>query len=114
VVPILRLLNDGISFLLELALLASVGYWGFAVGPRGGLRWLLALGLPLLVAMGWGVWLAPKAAARLTMPGGVALSLLLFLLAAAALYATEHPGLALLLAAVALLNRLLILIWRQW
>ena len=51
-------LNLTLRFLLELAALIGFGYWGWgaAAGP---LRWLLALGLPLLAAVLWGTFAVP-------------------------------------------------------
>ena len=42
------------------------------------------------------------------------LSLALFSLAALALFQTDHPTLAILLAVIAIVNRMLILLWQQW
>jgi Protein of unknown function (DUF2568) len=55
-----RYANDGLRFLLELAALASLGYWGFAEND-GALQWVLGLGLPAVAAGVWGTFVAPKA-----------------------------------------------------
>jgi hypothetical protein len=55
-----RYANDGLRFLLELAALASLGYWGFAEND-GVLRWVLGIGLPVLAAAVWGTFVSPKA-----------------------------------------------------
>jgi len=52
--------NHGFRFVLELCMLAAVGYWGFAAHD-GALRWLLGLGTPLAVAVAWGLVMSPKA-----------------------------------------------------
>ena len=41
--------NEGLRFLLELAALASLAYWGFAE-QGGAVQWLLGLGAPLVAA----------------------------------------------------------------
>jgi Protein of unknown function (DUF2568) len=52
--------NDGLRFLLEMALLASLAYGGFSE-QTGAVQWMLGLGVPLLVAVVWGRFIAPKA-----------------------------------------------------
>lgn len=52
--------NDVVRFGLELAMLASLAYWGFAE-QAGMLQWVLGLGAPLVVAVMWGRFIAPKA-----------------------------------------------------
>jgi hypothetical protein len=56
--------NLGLAFLLELGGLAALGYWGYQTGT-GPLRWVLAIGAPLLLAVIWGVFLSPQATVRL-------------------------------------------------
>jgi hypothetical protein len=111
---ILKYLNAILAFLLELAMLLAFGYFGFYLGPNLLLKWLCALGLPLLAAILWGIFFAPKAVRRFPGALGAVLSLGLFLLAALALYQAQQPLAALLLALTALVNRVLVLSWRQW
>jgi len=51
-------LNLAVRFALELAVLLAVGLWGWRVG-HGWLQYVLALGLPLAVAIVWGVFRVP-------------------------------------------------------
>ena len=110
----LKVINAGLAFLLELAMLTALGYWGFYGDKSVLTKWLLGIGLPLLTAVVWGMFLAPKAVYRLNGMSGNLLSLILFLLAATALFDTQHPALAIIFALTALVNRVLILLWRQW
>lgn len=64
-----KTLNIGLRFLLELCLLVIFGYWGFNVGHNLLAKLLLGLGAPILVGIIWGVFLAPKSSMRLDMPG---------------------------------------------
>jgi len=64
----IKMLNLLVRFLLELCLLAAIGYWGFETHSSWGWKILLGIGLPLLIAVLWGMFLAPKSAYRL---GGV-------------------------------------------
>ena len=110
----LKVINAGLAFLLELAMLTALGYWGFYGDKSASAKWILGISLPLLTAVVWGLFLAPKAVYRLNGISGNLLSLILFLVAAATLFYTQHPGLAIVFAATAVVNRALILIWRQW
>jgi hypothetical protein len=57
-------LNLLLALLLELAALVALGLWGFqAAAPAW--RWPLALALPILFALAWGRWAAPRAGKRL-------------------------------------------------
>lgn len=109
----LRGTNAGISFALELAMLAAFGYWGFTVGD-GLVAWALVIALPLLGVLIWGLFFAPRSDRRLMLWPGALLSWALFLLAAAALWVTGQTALAIALALIASVNRVLILAWKQW
>jgi hypothetical protein len=110
---ILKIINTGLAFFLELAMLAALGYWGFYGDKNVSAKWMLGISLPLLAAVVWGMFLAPKAVYRLNSITGNLLSLILFLLAATALLYTQHPILAMVFASIAVVNRILILLWRQ-
>jgi hypothetical protein len=107
-------INAGLAFLLELAMLAAFGYWGFQGEKSIWIKWGLGIGIPLVVAILWGLLLAPRANRRLNSQWGTLLSLGLFCLAAFALFQTNHPALAIALAGFAIVNRILIILWRQW
>lgn len=100
-------LNLALRFLLELALLAALGYWGWTQ-PPGALRWLAALGLPLAAAAAWAVFRVPGdgGAPLVVTPGPARLLLeaVLFTLGTLALQRAGQPRLALLFAIVALLH----------
>jgi len=111
---ILKILNSALAFFLELAMLAAYGYWGFYGEKSLWLKWFVGMGLPLVVIVIWGFWLAPRAKHRLNITLGVILSSILFLLASAALYQTGQTILAFVMAIVVVLNRALLLFWKQW
>ena len=110
----IKTFNVGLTLLLELAMLATVGYWGFQGEKSVWIKWGLGIGIPLAVAILWGLLLAPMAKQRLNIIGGTLLSSGLFLLAALALYQTNHPTLAIALAGIIIVNRALALLWQQW
>ncbi len=107
-------INAGLAFLLELAMLAAFGFWGFQGEKSIWVKWGLGIGIPLVVAVLWGLLLAPRATRRLNSQWGTLLSSGLFCLAAFALYQTNHAVLAITLAVIAIANRVLIFLWRQW
>jgi hypothetical protein len=89
-----RVANLGLRFLLELALLAALAYWGW---HEQGV--VLAIVLPLLAAVVWGAFVAPKARFPVSVPVRLAIELTLFGLAVAGLFAAGADVLAIALAA---------------
>jgi hypothetical protein len=87
-----------VAFLLELAVLAAVGYFGFH--QSGALAWLLGLGLPLLFAVLWGVFAAPKAPRPLPGPVDAAFRIVWFACGAGALVFAGQPVAGVALAVV--------------
>jgi hypothetical protein len=110
---VLKGVNLTIRFLLEIFTLISVGYWGFKVGPGSIFKILFGIGLPLLVAVIWGIFGAPKSAYQLQGLSLLAIEILVFGSGVLALFLTKNSSLAWVLALVILLNRSLLLIWRQ-
>ncbi|MGD8398240.1 MAG: YrdB family protein [Anaerolineae bacterium] len=103
-------INLAVRFLLEIGALVALGYWGW-VAHDGALRWLLALGLPLLAAALWGTFAVPgdrsrSGGAPVPVPGAVRLllELALFGSAAWALYDAGATTLAWVLAVVAVIH----------
>jgi drug/metabolite transporter (DMT)-like permease len=103
-------LNLAVRFLLEIAALVAIGYWGFRE-HTGILQFLLGIGLPLLAAASWGIFAVPGDRSRsgdapVPVPGVVRLilELALFGLAAWALYDAGNPVLAFVLAGVTLVH----------
>ena len=79
-------LSLALRFLLELCLLAALAIAGARLAD-GVLGLVLAVGLPVLAAVTWGAWIAPKAQRRLRDPARLALEVVLFALGAGALIA---------------------------
>jgi uncharacterized protein DUF2568 len=74
------------AFVSELAALAALAVWGWSLSGSGPLRLAAAVGLPLVAAVLWGVFAAPRAPVRRRGPaaavkvavlGGAVLGLLL-------------------------------------
>jgi Protein of unknown function (DUF2568) len=90
-------LAAGVAFLLELAALAALGYWGRATGG-GAWPVVLAIATPLAAALLWGTVASPRAPVRLPTAPKLAVRLAVLLGAAVALAVAGQPTLALLLA----------------
>lgn len=81
-------------FLIELAAFASLTYWGFNVGGTLFARVLLGIGSPVLAAIFWGAFIAPRATRRVSVPFRIVLQAMVFGLAFMALRATGQIHLA--------------------
>jgi hypothetical protein len=105
--------NLALRFLLELCTLVALGYWGFKTGSGAIAKVALGISVPLVAAVVWGVFVAPRAPVAL--PGIVVLLLqvLVFGSAAAGLIATGHRALALAFAVVVVINSILMYVWKQ-
>jgi hypothetical protein len=70
----------GIRFLAEIAMLGALawGGWHLVDGP---LALLPAVLIPVVAALVWGRWVAPRSAHRLPDPGRAGVELVLFMLA---------------------------------
>ena len=71
-------INVTLRFVLELCALAALGYWGFTAGAGPVGKALLGLGAPILAAVAWGIFVAPKAVRPLQDPGKLFVELLVF------------------------------------
>jgi len=88
-------LNLGLRFILELAALASIGYWGWSASSDW-VKYLLVIALPILAAIVWGTFAVPDDPSRsgrapVPVPGVVRLllELLTFGLAGWALFTSK-------------------------
>ncbi len=99
-------LNLAVRFLLEVAALVTLGVWGWRQSA-GGLRFLLAPGLPFLAAVVWGIFAVPDDPSRsgnapVPVPGVIRLVLELFVFGSAAwaLFHMGYAGFSIILAVV--------------
>ncbi|MGG2093356.1 YrdB family protein [Bacillus sp. S13(2024)] len=109
----IKSVNLAIRFLLELCAIASLGYWGFQVGESAYTKFVFGIGSPLLLAILWGAFIAPKASLKLPEPYRFILELIIFGAASFALYFVDKPILAIILGMVFIINRILLIIWKQ-
>jgi len=102
-----------VFFLLEIGAIIAFGYYGYHITSIAVAKVILAVTLPLAVAILWGVFLSPKALLPIfSFPVRTALKFVVFVLASASLYAIGQKGLGLsflivsflIVAAVFILN----------
>jgi hypothetical protein len=106
----MRALNLTLRFVLELCALAALAYGGWHVPGPVWSRILLAVAFPLVAAVIWGRWVAPKASHPMPDPQRLIPEWVVFGGATIALAVTAHPILAGLLAVLAAGNRAVL--WR--
>ncbi|MEU4370365.1 YrdB family protein [Micromonospora chersina] len=66
-------------FLLELAMLAAAGWWGFTLDAGWPVRLLAGLGAPLVIAVVWGIFCSPRATVALPAPAKLGVQAACFL-----------------------------------
>ncbi len=110
---LLKNANLALAFLLELAMLAALGYCGFQTGSNLLWQLILGIGLPIITIVIWGLFMAPKSERRLTGTAYLLLASIIFGLAALALIAAGQPILGVILAVLFVINHVLIHVWHQ-
>jgi hypothetical protein len=95
-----------VAFLAELAALAALAVWGWSAGGSTVWRLALAVAVPAVAGVLWGVFAAPRAPVQV-FALTVLVKLVVFGGAVLALFVTGHPWLAVALAAAALLSSVL-------
>jgi hypothetical protein len=107
---ILKGLNLLVRFLLEICMLAAVGYWGFKTGSGWAVRVILGIGLPVLIAVVWGMFVAPKAMYPLHGAAHLALGFILLGSGAAALFLSGRADLGWIYAISLVANQVLMIL----
>ena len=105
--------NLALSFILELCALVALGYWGFQTGQTTLTKIALGLGAPLVTAVLWGLFAAPRASRRLKGLALLLFKIAVFSLAIIALAAAGQPALAIIFALAVAVNLTLGAVWRQ-
>ncbi len=99
--------NDAIRFLVELAALAAIAYWGFHEHSSWVLKLVLGVGGPVLTAAAWGLWMAPQSKRRAPEGYRALLEAVIFGAATAALFASGVVALGVAFGVVAAVNTVL-------
>lgn len=106
-ITLVKNVNLGLSFLLELCLLAAFAYWGIHTGQGRAAKILLGVGAPLLAAIFWGLFMAPRAFLPVHNPLYLIFKVILFGLAVIALVVAGHPSLAWVLGVLFVINNII-------
>lgn len=109
----LKGMNLGVAFLLELGAVVAYGYWGFVVGPNTLAKIALGLGAPALAIIVWAIFGAPKSTTQLQGAAYLALQAVFFGGGALALVVAGQRDLGIAFALIALVNSTAAAIWRQ-
>ena len=109
----LKSINLGLAFVLELALLVALGVWAFAVWPDSWWRFALAIVAIGAAVVLWAIWAAPRSAARLQGPWLLLFKIAIFGVGVAALVMARQPLWAGLFGALVAANLALALAWGQ-
>ncbi|MFZ4267128.1 YrdB family protein [Streptomyces arboris] len=96
--------NEVLAFLLELAAVGCLSWWGFTAVDGVLPSVLLGLGVPAAAVTLWGLFAAPRARFRPPLAGVLAVKVLVLGGGAAAVYGVGHPVAAGVFAVVLALN----------
>lgn len=97
----------GVFFLMELCALAAFSYWGFQMDQGWIIKLLFGVGTPLLIAIFWGTFIAPKASFPVSTSVRIILQSIIFALAIAALYFSGKGKLAIIFGVIVLVEMIL-------
>ena len=93
-----------VRFIVELLGVVAVAYWGWQTGPEGIGRIVLAVGAAVALIVVWAFVVAPKADNALRQPVRDIIGTVLLLVAAGGLAAAGQTGLAVVFAAVVVID----------
>ncbi|MEU9977761.1 YrdB family protein [Streptomyces sp. NPDC051014] len=102
--PRLHAINEGLAFLIEIAALAVLAWWGWQSVESRALGLLVAVAAPAAAAVLWGMFAAPRARIPVPLPGVLVVKAVVFGAASAALYAMGHVSWAAVAVVVAVAN----------
>ena len=109
----IKLVNVILRFLLELFGLYIYGYWGYKMGTTAIIKWGLAAGIPVMIALVWGLFGSPKATFQLSGLSHLLLEICIFLLPVALLINLGKVQLAGFYGIIVIVNRILMYVWEQ-
>jgi hypothetical protein len=100
-------LNAALRFILELAGIVALAFWGWTVGDGSPLRIILALGAPLLLTVAWALLIAPRSRSPLDQRTRFVVGSGLLLVAAAGLWAAGSTAVAAAFGILVVVNTVL-------
>ncbi len=105
--------NLALAFLLELGVLAALGFWGFSTASGTVAKVVLGIGLPLAAIVVWSLFGSPKAMWHLNGIWRVLLQIVFFGSAAVALFTAGQRVLGVVFALLFVVNTALLYVWEQ-
>jgi hypothetical protein len=111
--PRLFAANLTLAFLLEILALLILADWGWHRGAATETRLLQAIAAPLVAAIVWGLFAAPKARIPVPLAGQLAVKALVFGVAAWALFDLGLPLLGVLFALVVIVSTVAGTVWQR-
>ena len=112
----MKMSNLGIAFLLEMAMLAIYGYFGYHLLSTNAplvLRIALAITFPVVIAIIWGYFLAPRATHRLKLPWLLIIKLIIMTIGVGMLWQLQKTSLAVIAAIIIAIHYSLAAAWKQ-
>jgi Protein of unknown function (DUF2568) len=108
-----RAANLALRFLLEVSALVALGYWGFHAGDGDATHWILGIGAPLVAAVVWGLFVAPRR--RFDVPNVVwiLLQVVFFGAAVVGLMMSDQVWVAVVFVVLLIVNVSLMIVWQQ-
>lgn len=96
--------NEVLAFLVELAALACLFWWGFSLGDSLAIQLLLGVGVLAIAIALWGTFAAPRARVRLPLPRVLMVKAVVLGGGAFGLHEVGHPAAAVVMAVVVVAN----------
>ncbi|MEU9841972.1 YrdB family protein [Actinomadura sp. NPDC048032] len=96
--------NEGLAFLLELAAIAALAWWGFTTGGNVLVNIVLGLGAPAAAIVLWGMFAAPRARFKIPLPLVLLVKAAVFGAGALAFHGVGHTAAAVAFAVIAVVN----------
>ncbi|MEV1037558.1 DUF2568 domain-containing protein [Streptomyces sp. NPDC050204] len=98
------MVNEAVAFVVELAALAALAWWGFATGGGMAGQLLLGVGAPVVAAVVWGMFAAPRARFRPPLVGVLVVKAVVLGCGVYAVHAVGHSVGAVFFGVVVVVN----------
>ncbi|MFG2021366.1 YrdB family protein [Actinomadura geliboluensis] len=109
----LHVLNEGLAFVLEVAAIVALAWWGFTTGGNVVVNVVLGIGTPVGAMVLWGLFAAPRARFKVALPFVLLVKAIVFGAGALAFYGVDHATLAIVFAVITVLNTALATLDRE-
>lgn len=107
------MLNEGLAFVLEVAAIVALAWWGFTTGGNVVVNVVLGIGTPVGAMVLWGLFAAPRARFKVALPFVLLVKAIVFGAGALAFYGVDHATLAIVFAVITVLNTALATLDRE-